>query len=131
MNCSRLMRLNKTSAITNFEVLPALPPQPLCCAEPVPPQSVQSLSVAIIGLGGIGAVTAEMLTRSGVGKLWLIDRGTVDPVHLNRYGTIVVPHSGEDSEPAGCFTDQNTWGSPRRRPQKPHWCGALWGWLVE
>jgi len=62
---SRLMRLNKTSAITNYEC-------------------VQSLSIAIIGLGGIGGAVAEMLCRSGVGKLWLIDKGTVNPTHLNR-----------------------------------------------
>merc|ERR1711907_870664 len=62
---SRLMRLNKTSAISNYEC-------------------VQQLSVAIIGIGGIGAVAAEMLARSGVGKLWLFDRGTVSPIHLNR-----------------------------------------------
>jgi len=62
---SRLMRLNRTSAVNNYE-------------------TVQALSVAIIGIGGIGGVVAEMLTRSGVGKLWLIDKGTVDPTHLNR-----------------------------------------------
>ncbi|RHY01902.1 hypothetical protein DYB36_010384 [Aphanomyces astaci] len=32
--------------------------------------------VAVIGLGGIGALVAEMFTRTGVGKLTLIDHGT-------------------------------------------------------
>merc|ERR1712070_457186 len=36
------------------------------------------------GLGGIGASTAEMLCRSGIGKLLLFDKKTVEPTDLNR-----------------------------------------------
>merc|ERR1712070_186666 len=36
------------------------------------------------GLGGIGASTAEMLCRSGIGKLILFDRKIVEPTDLNR-----------------------------------------------
>ncbi len=34
---------------------------------------VRSVSVMIIGVGGVGSVAAEMLTRCGVGKLLLFD----------------------------------------------------------
>jgi len=41
-------------------------------------------SVAIIGIGGLGTVSSEMVTRCGVGKLALFDFDTVEPVNLNR-----------------------------------------------
>merc|ERR1712070_733969 len=62
---SRLMRLNKTSMVNHYE-------------------NIQNHSVAIIGLGGIGAVCAEMLSRAGIGKLILFDKKTVAPTDLNR-----------------------------------------------
>ncbi len=40
--------------------------------------------VAVIGCGGLGSHVAEMLVRSGVGTLTLIDFDTVDPSNLNR-----------------------------------------------
>jgi len=62
---SRLMRFNHASAINGYE-------------------NISNYTVAIFGLGGIGAVLAEMLCRSGIGKLILFDMKTVDPEHLNR-----------------------------------------------
>merc|ERR1711988_694551 len=62
---SRLIRLNKASMINGYE-------------------NIQSFSVAIVGLGGIGAVVAEMLARCGIGKLILFDKKTVEPTDLNR-----------------------------------------------
>lgn len=41
-------------------------------------------SVVIVGVGGIGSVTAEMLTRCGIGKLILIDYDTVEIENMNR-----------------------------------------------
>ncbi len=41
-------------------------------------------SVCIIGLGGVGGYVAEMLARSGVGKMVLIDFDTVSESNLNR-----------------------------------------------
>ena len=38
----------------------------------------------IVGLGGIGSVAAEMLTRCGVGKLLLFDYDTVELANMNR-----------------------------------------------
>jgi molybdopterin/thiamine biosynthesis adenylyltransferase len=40
--------------------------------------------VTVIGLGGLGGVIAEILTRSGVGELVLVDFDTFDPSNLNR-----------------------------------------------
>lgn len=38
----------------------------------------------IVGVGGIGSVTAEMLTRCGVGKLVLYDYDKVELANMNR-----------------------------------------------
>ena len=36
-------------------------------------ESIRVKTVAIVGVGGVGSVTAEMLTRCGIGKLILFD----------------------------------------------------------
>ena len=41
-------------------------------------------SVAVVGVGGVGSVTAEMLTRCGVGKLLLFDYDKVELANMNR-----------------------------------------------
>lgn len=41
-------------------------------------------SVAIVGLGALGSVSAELLARAGVGKLLLIDRDVVEESNLPR-----------------------------------------------
>ncbi|MBQ8034814.1 MAG: tRNA threonylcarbamoyladenosine dehydratase [Bacteroidales bacterium] len=43
-----------------------------------------SSSVAVIGLGGVGAYAAEMLCRAGVGKLLLLDSDRVSITNKNR-----------------------------------------------
>lgn len=40
--------------------------------------------VALFGLGGVGGYAAEVLARSGVGHIDLIDDDTVSPTNLNR-----------------------------------------------
>lgn len=45
---------------------------------------LRTCTVAIIGCGGLGSNVAEMLVRSGVGRLTLIDFDTVDECNLNR-----------------------------------------------
>lgn len=32
-------------------------------------EKIRELTIAIVGIGGIGCVTAEMLTRCGIGKV--------------------------------------------------------------
>ena len=33
-------------------------------------QRIREFTVAVVGVGGVGSVTAEMLTRCGIGKVW-------------------------------------------------------------
>ncbi len=51
---SRLMALKRMGIVANYE-------------------EIRKFSIIIVGLGGIGSVAAEMLTRCGVGKLILFD----------------------------------------------------------
>ncbi|MBQ0124102.1 MAG: tRNA threonylcarbamoyladenosine dehydratase [Bacteroidales bacterium] len=41
-------------------------------------------TVAVIGLGGVGAVAAEMTARAGVGKMMILDSDTVSDTNRNR-----------------------------------------------
>lgn len=50
-------------------------------------QQQQRLAEAVVlvaGLGGLGATVSQLLARAGVGKLYLVDDGTVDWPDLNR-----------------------------------------------
>jgi hypothetical protein len=48
-----------------------------------------SLTVAIVGLGGIGSLLAELLVRAGIGKLILVDFDKVETTNLSRmFGSI-------------------------------------------
>ncbi|MCK9625523.1 MAG: tRNA threonylcarbamoyladenosine dehydratase [Bacteroidales bacterium] len=47
-------------------------------------QLLESASVAVIGLGGVGAYTAEMLARAGVGNLILLDSDNISETNKNR-----------------------------------------------
>ncbi len=41
-------------------------------------------SILIAGVGGLGCTVAEILTRSGIGKLIIIDNGIIEASNLNR-----------------------------------------------
>lgn len=45
---------------------------------------LHSSHVLLIGLGGVGGYTAEMLARSGIGQLTLIDNDVVNASNINR-----------------------------------------------
>ena len=47
-------------------------------------ESIRSKTVAVVGIGGVGAVVAEMLTRCGVGRLLLYDYDKVELANMNR-----------------------------------------------
>lgn len=47
-------------------------------------EKIRTFAVAIIGVGGVGSVTAEMLTRCGIGKLLLFDYDKVELANMNR-----------------------------------------------
>jgi len=62
---SRLMALKRMGIVQNYE-------------------KIREFSVAIVGVGGVGSVTAEMLTRCGIGKLLLFDYDKVELANMNR-----------------------------------------------
>jgi len=47
-------------------------------------ERIRQCSVAVIGVGGVGSVVAEMLTRCGVGRLVLYDYDKVELANMNR-----------------------------------------------
>ena len=51
---SRLMALQRMGIVHNY-------------------QAIREKTVAIVGIGGVGSVAAEMLTRCGIGRLLLYD----------------------------------------------------------
>ncbi|XP_078156402.1 NAD(P)-binding Rossmann-fold superfamily protein [Carex rostrata] len=62
---SRLMALQRMGIVENYE-------------------RIRNYSVAIVGIGGVGSVAAEMLTRCGIGRLLLYDYDTVELANMNR-----------------------------------------------
>ena len=62
---SRLMALKRMGVVENYE-------------------DIRKFSVWIEGIGGIGSVVAEMLTRCGIGKLLLYDYDKVELANMNR-----------------------------------------------
>lgn len=47
-------------------------------------ERIRTKSVAVVGVGGVGSVTADMLTRCGIGKLILFDYDKVELANMNR-----------------------------------------------
>lgn len=62
---SRLMALKRMGIVDNYE-------------------KIREYTVAVVGVGGVGSVTAEMLTRCGIGKLILFDYDKVEMANMNR-----------------------------------------------
>ncbi|KAL5275709.1 UBA5 family protein [Megaselia abdita] len=62
---SRLMALQRMGIVKDYE-------------------RIREKSVAVVGVGGVGSVTADMLTRCGVGKLILFDYDKVELANMNR-----------------------------------------------
>lgn len=62
---SRLMALKRMGIVDNYE-------------------QIRLKTVAVVGVGGVGSVAAEMLTRCGVGKLILFDYDKVELANMNR-----------------------------------------------
>lgn len=47
-------------------------------------QHLRSTHVLLVGLGGVGGITAHLLVRAGIGRLTLVDGDRVSPSNLNR-----------------------------------------------
>ncbi|XP_026035528.1 ubiquitin-like modifier-activating enzyme 5 isoform X1 [Astatotilapia calliptera] len=62
---SRLMALKRMGIVDDYE-------------------RIRTFTVAVVGVGGVGSVTAEMLTRCGIGKLLLFDYDKVELANMNR-----------------------------------------------
>lgn len=62
---SRLMALKRMGVVDNYE-------------------KIRDFTVTVVGVGGVGSVTAEMLTRCGIGKLILFDYDKVELANMNR-----------------------------------------------
>lgn len=62
---SRLMALQRMGIVKEYE-------------------RIRDKSVAVVGVGGVGSVTADMLTRCGIGKLILFDYDKVELANMNR-----------------------------------------------
>lgn len=45
---------------------------------------LKNATVVIVGVGGVGSYAAEALVRSGIGKIVLIDKDTIDMTNINR-----------------------------------------------
>lgn len=54
-----------------------------------------SAHVFVAGAGGVGGYAAELLARSGVGKLTLVDADTVSVTNLNRQLIAAIPDLGK------------------------------------
>jgi len=57
----------------------------------IDPYLMQKKTAAVFGLGGLGILVSEMLVRTGIGKLIIVDRDVVGEENLNRLG-----YSSED-----------------------------------
>ena len=47
-------------------------------------EKLYNANVIVFGLGGVGSYTAEALARSGVGKMTVVDKDTIDETNINR-----------------------------------------------
>uniref|UniRef100_A0A452HPP3 Ubiquitin-like modifier-activating enzyme 5 n=1 Tax=Gopherus agassizii TaxID=38772 RepID=A0A452HPP3_9SAUR len=74
---SRLMALKRMGIVKDYE-------------------KICTFTVAVIGVGGVGSVTAEMLTRCGIGKLLLFDYDKVELANMNRL--FFQPHQAGQSK---------------------------------
>ncbi|MBM7649003.1 tRNA A37 threonylcarbamoyladenosine dehydratase [Bacillus ectoiniformans] len=56
---------------------------------------LKNSTVAVLGIGGVGSFSAEALARSGVGRLLLVDKDTIDITNVNRQLPALLSTVGE------------------------------------
>ena len=47
-------------------------------------EKIRECSVLVVGVGGVGSVLCEMLTRCGIGKIIMYDYDKVELANMNR-----------------------------------------------
>jgi ubiquitin-like modifier-activating enzyme 5 len=62
---SRLMALQRMGIVKDYE-------------------KIREKTIAVVGIGGVGSVACEMLTRCGIGRLLMYDYDTVELANMNR-----------------------------------------------
>lgn len=62
---SRLMALKRMGVVQNYE-------------------AIKTFTCLVVGVGGVGSVVCEMLTRCGIGKLIIYDYDKVELANMNR-----------------------------------------------
>lgn len=58
-------------------------------------EKLASSHVMVFGLGGVGSFAAEFLTRSGIGRMTIIDGDVVDPTNRNRQLPALATNHGQ------------------------------------
>jgi tRNA threonylcarbamoyladenosine dehydratase len=58
-------------------------------------ERLKRANVLVVGLGGVGAVAAEMICRAGVGRMTIVDGDTVDITNRNRQLPALVSTTGQ------------------------------------
>ena len=56
---------------------------------------IRNSKIAIIGVGALGTVSAELLTRAGIGELLLVDNDKIDLLNLQRQTLFQEKHEGK------------------------------------
>lgn len=67
-------------------------------------KKLQNANVLVVGLGGVGAYAAEMIARSGVGRMTIADADTVSPTNINRQ--LIALHSTIGKEKSKLMADR-------------------------
>lgn len=67
-------------------------------------QQLASAHVLVVGLGGVGGYAAEMLARSGVGAMTIVDGDVVQPSNINRQ--LIALHSTIGQPKAHLWADR-------------------------
>ena len=65
---------------------------------------LQNSNVLVVGLGGVGAYAAEMIARSGVGRMTIGDADIVSPTNINRQ--LIALHSTIGKQKAELMADR-------------------------
>ncbi|MFN5705993.1 MAG: ThiF family adenylyltransferase [bacterium] len=58
-------------------------------------QNLLKANVLVVGLGGVGGICAEMIARSGVGKMTIVDADVVEATNRNRQVPALISTDGQ------------------------------------